>query len=119
MRVPRFALLLSLAVAGCVQGVPRQVYLNSLVGQSETELVRQLGVPSRTYETGGRTFIAYTEQRTDVVPTPGFFGGGFGFWGDGYGYGGFVPEIYQRTCETTFEIGGGRVLSWSLRGNAC
>ncbi len=108
-----------LALAGCAQGVPREAYLAQLVGQPETELVRQFGVPSRTYETGGRKFIAYTEQRVDVVPVGGFYGGGFGFWGASYGFAGIAPQVFQRACETTFEVAEGRVLAWSLRGNAC
>ena len=124
MRLLPVALLLTLpimgAVAGCAPGVDRRAYLASLVGQPEAEVVRQLGVPSRAYETGGRKFIAYTEQRTDVLPLGGFYGGGLGFWGAGYGYfGGFAPQVIERRCETTFEIAEGRVLSWALRGNVC
>ena len=28
-------------------------------------------------------------------------------------------SVVERGCETTFELAGGRVASWSLRGNAC
>ena len=91
----------------------------TLVGQPETELVRQLGVPSRTYDAGGRRFIAYSERRTDIYGGGPFFGG-FGYFGAGYGlYGAFPAQVVERGCETTFEVGEGRVVSWALRGNAC
>lgn len=114
MRVP--VLLLCLAAAACATGPDRRVLLGALVGQPEAEVVRQFGVPDRSYETGGRKFIAYDERRTDVIPASPFLGG-FGYFG--YGYGGFPPQLVERGCETTLEVAGGRVVSWSLRGNAC
>ena len=126
-----FALLFPLALAACAvnNGEERRAYLTSLVGAPETELVRQLGVPTRSYETTGRKFVAYDERRVDVVPAGPFFGGfgyghgyggygGFGGFGSGFGYA-FPPQVVERGCETTFEIDGGRVQSWALRGNAC
>lgn len=115
----------ALAVMGlvaCAPRVDRRAYLSALVGQPETELIRQLGVPSRTYDTAGRRFVAYSERRTGIYGGP-FFGGvsgGFGYFGGGYGlYGAFPAQVVERGCETTFELGEGRVLSWALRGNAC
>lgn len=117
-------LLLVLALAACGNyGAERRAYLSSLIGAPEPELVRQLGVPSRSYETEGRKFVAYDERRVDLIPAGPFFGGfgyGYGGFGGGYGgFGGFPPQIVERGCETTFEIGAGRVQSWALRGNAC
>lgn len=113
-------LLLAFVLAACANyGVERRAYLSSLIGAPETELVRQLGVPVRSYETGGRKFVAYEEHRIDLIPAGPFFGG-FGYFGGGYGgFGGFPPQVVERGCETTFEIDGGRVQSWALRGNAC
>ena len=122
-----FALLLPLLLAACGDGgAARRAYLASLIGQNETDLVRQLGVPTRTYEAGGRKFLAYDQRRLDVIPAGPFFGGfgygygGFGHWGPGFGlYGAFPPAMVERGCETTFELDGNRVAGWSLRGNAC
>ena len=124
MRQIRFpVVLLALAASACAPGVDRGAYLNTLVGQPETELVRQLGVPSRTYDTGGRRFVAYSERRADIYGGGPFIGGGFGrfgYYGGGYGlYGAFPATVVERGCETTFELAEGRVVSWSLRGNAC
>lgn len=116
---PVLPLLLAAVLAGCAPPFDRPAFLATLVGQPEAELVRRLGVPSRTYETGGRKFLAYSEQRSNLIGGGPFFGG-FGYFGSGVGYyGAFPPEIVERNCETTFEVGDGRVLAWSLRGNAC
>ena len=112
-------LLLGAVLAGCAPAFDRPAFLATLVGQPEAELVRRLGVPSRTYETGGRKFLAYSEQRSDLIGGGPFFGG-LGDVGPGYGYYGGIPtEIIERSCETTLEVGDGRVLAWSLHGNAC
>jgi hypothetical protein len=115
--------LFPLVLAGCViwPSPARVAALNALVGQNETELVRQLGVPTRSFTTGGHTFLAYDERRVDVVPgwqpyPYGPFGWG---WGWGWSGGGFPPQAVTYTCETTFELNGNIVASWTLRGNAC
>jgi hypothetical protein len=53
--VRRVLLLVLLGLAaGCVdQLAARQAYLNRFVGQSEAMLVQQMGVPARSYATGG------------------------------------------------------------------
>ena len=121
-------LLPILLLGACATGPSRSDVLNSMIGLPETEVVRQLGVPSRTYETGGHTFLAYIEQRAQVLdPVPAFYGSGFygsGFYGAGFGPGfglgaAFPTEIIPRTCETTIDVVGGRMVTWSLRGNAC
>ena len=98
----------------------RQAALAAYVGQSEADLVRSFGVPTRSFDAGGHRFLAYDQGSVDIVPPlypwrPYGWGGGFG-----YGYGGDFPaQVVQRTCETTFEVAGGRVIGFSLRGNAC
>ena len=112
-------LALCLLAGACASGPDRRLALASLVGQPETEVIRQLGVPTRSYETGGRKFIAYAEQRAELIPPVPFIGG-FGYFGYGYGsFGSFPAQVVERGCETTFEVSGGRVVSWSLRGSAC
>lgn len=108
-----------LLLAACSVGPSRRDYLNTLVGQPEAEAIRQLGVPSRAYESGGHKYLAFLDQRRDYIPgSPFFFGGGF--YGPGYGFGGvFPPEVIDRVCETTLDVVGGRVAGWTLRGNAC
>lgn len=103
-------------LAGCGPAFNRPAFLATLVGQPEAEVVRRLGVPSRTYETNGRKFLAYSERRSEVLSLGVGFGG-YGYFGPNFGY--YPSQVIERGCETTFEIGDGRVLTWSLRGNAC
>ena len=114
---PLAALLL---VSACAPAFDRGAYLNRFVGAPESTVVQQFGVPTRTFQTGGHTYLAYDEHRSSYVPgtTSLFFGSGF--YGPGFGYGfGFPSEVIPRVCETTFDIVQDRVVTWSLRGNAC
>jgi hypothetical protein len=87
------------------------------VGQSEADLVRQLGVPSRSYDVDGQRFLAYTERRLDV--TPGFYPGPWwGPWGP-WGYPLVPQQVVEYGCETTFDIAAGKVQSFTIRGNDC
>ena len=62
-------------LAGCAYPNPQHVAaLNTLVGKSETDLVRAHGVPTRTYETGGRKFLSYNISRIESIP------GDYVFW---------------------------------------
>jgi hypothetical protein len=114
MRRSLFALLL---LTGCTAEIraARQAALNTTIGMDEPTLVRTVGVPTRTLDTEGHRFLAYSDQRVDYVPTFGAYGGygRFGFYNDGF----VVPEA--RNCETTYELDAGRVTSWAQRGNAC
>jgi len=117
----KFAVLaILIGLTACTAGQDRERYLTSLVGQPEAELVRSMGVPNRSYETGGRKFVAYDRRSTVFFGASPFggYGYGYGFFGPGV-YTGFPAEAVERRCETTFEIGAGRVLSWIDRGNAC
>ena len=117
MRRAGLLLLLALLPA-CAVRPTRQQLLAPLVGVSETELVQRMGVPNRSFESGGIKFLAYDERRFDVLPRVGPFPG-WGPWPYGYYSYGLPPEVLERSCETTFEIVGGRVRSFSLRGNDC
>ncbi len=97
----------------------REAALAGYVGQSETDLVRAFGVPTRVYEAGGHRFLAYDQGSVDILP-PLYPWRPYGWGGFGYGYGGdFPPQVVQRVCETTFEVAAGRVIGFTLRGNAC
>jgi len=111
-------LFLSMSLAGCVnQLVARQAWLNQFIGHSEPDLVKQLGVPSRSYETGGVKYLAYDESRVELLPSMPHYG--FGPWWAGSYGGGFPPQVVYLVCETTFSVADGVVKSYTLRGNAC
>jgi hypothetical protein len=113
MRRVALAAVLAL-LAGCVFGPSRQQVLQQFIGADEATLVAAMGVPTRTYTAGAVKFLAYDQQRTEVIappPSP---------WGWGYGwYSPFPPQVVTYGCETTFQIYQGRVASFTLRGNAC
>jgi hypothetical protein len=92
--------------------------MEKLVGQSEADLVRQMGVPVRSFETDGHRFLAYLTRRVDVTPGSGVWAPFWARWQAPYGPDA-APEVVDYTCETTFEITGGKVQSFTLRGNAC
>lgn len=109
-------LVLTALVAGCVnQLAVRQAYLSQFVGQPESAVVRQMGVPARSYETGGVKYLAYSEQRINITPAFPSYSPFFTGW---YG-GGIPPQVVELRCETTFEVTDGTVKSFTLRGNAC
>jgi hypothetical protein len=92
-----------------------QAYLSRFVGQPESVLVQQMGVPARSFETGGVRYLAYDEHRIDIVPSGPTFAPNFLGW---YGAS-FPPQIIEWKCETTFEVAGETVKSFMLRGKAC
>ncbi len=113
-----------LALGACAYPNPAHVAaLNAMIGKSEQDVVQTYGVPSRTYDTAGHRYLAYSASRLETIPGGPYFGGPYwgGPWGGGWGGwgGGFPPEIVQRDCETTFNLQNHVVLNWSLRGNAC
>lgn len=116
MKRNSFAILCVGLLAACAPAFDRPAFLATLVGQPDAEVVRRLGVPSRTFETNGHQFLAYAEHRFEVL-SAGFGIGGFGYFGPSFGYS--PSEVIDRGCETTFEVANGRVVTWSLRGNAC
>jgi hypothetical protein len=120
MRHPILLFGLIAVLAGCGNDIAeREARLRPLVGQNEKAVIEAMGVPSRSYETGGSRYLAYVERRVEVVP--GMSGcGGFGGWPYGFCGGGIPPQVVERRCETTFEIGAdGLVRTFTLRGNAC
>ena len=115
----RLVVALALVLAACADpaAIARHTArMNAYVGLSETELVRQLGVPSRSVDSDGHRFLAYSTSQVDIWPSSPFMG--FRHYGYGYG-GGFPPQVVQWRCDTTFELVAGQVISWSQRGNNC
>jgi len=109
------ALLAGLVVSCGDQLAARRAYLSGFVGQPELAVVQQMGVPSRSYQAGGVKYLAYDENRIDVIPSSPAYSPFYTGW---YG-GGFPPQVVDLRCETTFEVAEGTVRAFTLRGNAC
>jgi hypothetical protein len=118
-------LLAVTAVAGCaVPDAQRRRQLDLLVGHAPVDVVRQLGVPSRSFTAGDRTFLAYVDETSSYFPGPSYggrFGYGRGWAWDGWSWdgGGWGGGYDRSACETIFEIVQGHVAAWSLHGGGC
>ena len=114
--------VLAWALGGCATGPTRAQAMQAYIGQPVTVLVAGMGVPNRTFDANGVRFLAYDEQRVDVVP--GTYGSPW--WGAGPGFPGWAwapapmpPSIVTWSCETTFQVQDDIVRAFTLRGNAC
>jgi hypothetical protein len=125
----RHLLLLLPLLAACAQADPAPDA--SWVGRSEADLVSNLGVPDRVFETQGRRFLAYDARGTSGGPvvTPsiglgfGSFSGGFGR-GTGIGLGtglSFGSGSYGagRGCGASYEVREGQVVGITRQGPGC
>ncbi|QDH17935.1 hypothetical protein [Swingsia samuiensis] len=130
-----------LTLSACdIPTVQQKQVLNSMVGKSEVDIVREFGVPSKSYQAQGHSFLAYIDNETQY--SPGSIGMGYGWdsygwgggpgwgWGGGPGWGwgggpgmgwsgGIPPTYYNTSCQTTFELVNDRVIGWTMRGNGC
>lgn len=130
------SLVLLASVGGCAFQTEQQINaeLARHIGEPETDLVRDMGVPTRSYQSGGHRFLAYYKGEQQIDSFNGGFGGpggggfGYGGYGGGFGYGGWggwgfggfsQGTIYPYGCDTTFEVADSRVIGFKRHGNAC
>ena len=105
------------ATAACTPSPsPQRVAaMQALVGRSETDLVHVMGVPTRSFEAEGHLYLAYDQRRLVLLsPAPGP-----GWWGPPYVWQSAPSYAYETGCETTFDVVGGKVAAFSLRGPDC
>jgi hypothetical protein len=115
----RSAILILLLLAGCTRpDLSRAVALNAAIGQSQADLLRELGPPARATQTGATQHLTYIRAgavtdpfRPDpsTVPLVDAVGAAFNY----------PPEANVGRCATTFDVTGGRVTGWRVRGAAC
>ena len=112
-------------LTGCATGPSLQSRMAAYIGDNTQTLVQGLGVPDKQITVNGVQYLAYEQSYTQV---PGYigFGGVYGsyggpFYGGRYGgpYYGFPPYVNEYSCDTTFLLKDDRVLSFTMRGNAC
>ena len=112
-----------LAVAALLSGcgnplAQREAFLDQFVGHPDKELVQKMGVPNRTYETGGVKYLAYVESKVALMPSLPNYGTG-PWWANGWNGTALPPQAVELRCETTFTVADGIVKSYTLHGNAC
>jgi hypothetical protein len=109
-------LLLLLLLAGCATGPSLETRLAATIGQSELQVVETLGVPNRTYDTGGFRFLQYEERRQVLHQLDPYWGRPYGRFAP-YSLGG--PVLLTRSCDITLTLREGRVQSFTTRGDDC
>lgn len=116
-----FALLL--LAAGCTDYVAaRQARLRQLVGQKLTVLIATEGVPDRSFDHAGVTYLAYVRQRVELPPSMPYFGPPWGpsLGGPSLGWYNAPPAVaFVRGCETVFAVKADIVRGFTMHGNDC
>ena len=118
----RYLVLASSAVlSACATTAGYERILNSWVGVQEIDLVRTWGPPIQAYETGGRKFIVYESRRNVFIPgtAPTYQTNVVGNTAYTTAVGGSPAMNIGRSCVTTFELDGAKVVSWTYKGNDC
>jgi len=114
-------IVLANVLASCATTAGYEKLLSSWVGAQEIDLVRSWGPPIQSYETGGRKFIVYSSSRTVYLPgsAPSYQTTVIGNTAYTNAVGGSPPMNIGKSCTTTFELDGSKVVSWSYKGNDC
>ena len=116
------AICLSLTLlGGCATTANYEKILNSWVGSSELDLIRQWGPPAQAYETSGRKFIVYQSSSNMYIPgtDPTYTTTLVGNTAYTTSSGGTPSRNIDLSCQTTFEISGNEIVSWQWQGNDC
>lgn len=101
MRSLLVCLITGFILAGCATTAGFEKRAASFNGKTEVDLIRTLGVPQQSYETGEKKFLTYSTSRFVMVPTA---------------HGNLGNTL---SCQITFEIDRGVVVGSSWRGNDC
>lgn len=114
-------IFIAAALTACATTAGYEKILNSWVGVQEIDLVRAWGPPLQSYETGGHRFIVYSSRRNVYLPgtPPTYQTTIVGNTAYTNAVGGSPGMTIDKTCTTTFELEGTRVISWSHQGNDC
>ncbi len=109
-------LAIVLLATSCANGLTaRRARLQPLVGQSLNTLIAIEGVPTRSFQANGVTYLSYVHQRIDLMAPVAPYGTPW-IWG---WYPELPPVAVVRGCETIFMVKGGVVQGFTWRGNAC
>jgi Tfp pilus assembly protein PilP len=104
-----------LVLAGCATSANYQKNLNAWVGEDESALVAKWGKPNKTYEVDGFTYLVY--NTSGEASSPGI---NTDSQSTVAGANGWIPSLtFWSTCQTTFEIQKGKVVTFEFKGADC
>ncbi len=111
-----------LGLGGCADSESR---LNARVGESEQQLVAQLGPPSAARQQGDARLLTYVFHQTAELPASGPtpWEAAFTQWTQASSPDGFGAEpakiVITGTCVTQYRLTEGAVRSWTRSGSGC
>lgn len=95
------------SVAGCATTGAYEQSLGAWKGHSDAELIKARGAPAETFNSDGHTFLVYLSST--VVP--------FSFMPNTLGS--HADHTKSKFCTTVFDVSGGVVVGWAIKGNDC
>lgn len=120
------AATISLALSSCCSTEQFEQRLNTYVNRPKIDVVEAFGSPIRSERFGDTELVTFLRDRTyfDSGTGPSTHVSKTKRKDGGYDYHTYVnpgtPAHYEyRTCEITFRIKRGTVISWSHNGNDC
>ncbi len=112
--------LATLSLAGCAFGPNLAERMSMYVGQPESVLVAQLGVPNRKMTVDGVTYFAYVRHHVSYSPGSFCYGPAYySYYGPVIPCNNFPPTYRYERCTVTFALEKKRVQSFTLRGDDC
>jgi len=94
-------------LAGCATTSAYEHSLDAWKGRSQADLINARGAPAETFDSDGHTFLVYLSST--VVP--------FTFMPNTLGA--HADHTKSKFCTTVFDVSGGVVVDWALKGNDC
>jgi hypothetical protein len=94
-------------IAGCATTGAYERSLDAWKGRPQAELVNARGTPAETFNSDGHTFLVYLSST--VVP--------FTFMPNTLGA--HADHTKSKFCTTVFDVSGGVIVGWALKGNDC
>lgn len=100
-------LMACLCTAACATTSQYKASLDALVGTPEAHLTSLFGTPDETFSSDSSTFLVYASSRSEALgPLPNSLVT-------------YLNYTKTKSCTTVFEVRGGVVAAWAIKGNDC
>lgn len=101
-----FVVLVSLLLVSCSSSDTDAIAARkSYLGQTEKQVVSQLGIPSSSYEAEGKRYLIYTTKGSTFLP------------GKFTNHPVLSSTYIESECDTIFMLTGGKVVKTGTRGD--